>query len=75
MIDEPFDEALRDLLVAVHRIRLNSWRTLCSFAIGCATAFYKEEREALLFLSFFFAKPLRLSRLIGEDYGPRPGRF
>ena len=38
-------------------------------------AFCKEEREALLFLSFFFARPLLLERLIGEDHGPCPGRF
>ena len=43
--------------------------------MGCATAFCTEEREALLILSFFFARPLRLSRLIGEDHGPCPGRF
>ena len=43
--------------------------------LGVPQLFIKEESEALLFLSFFFAKPLRLSRLIGEDYGPRPGRF
>jgi hypothetical protein len=35
----------------------------------------KRGGEVLLFLSFFFAKPLRLSRLIGEDHGPCPGRF
>ena len=42
---------------------------------GCPTAFCKEEKEALLFLSFFFAKPLLQERLIGEDHGPCPGRF
>src|SRR2546421_12626666 len=44
-------------------------------ALGCPTVFCQEEREALVFLSFFFARPLRLSRLIGEDHGPCPGRF
>jgi hypothetical protein len=41
----------------------------------CATAFCKEEREDLLFLSFFFAMPRLLERLIGKDHGSCPGRF
>ena len=80
-----------DLTPGTQQAKLISWLALIAivgmayfFVAVVALHFLRPEfnlvnhavsNYAVLFLSFFFAKPLLLERLIGEDHGPCPGRF